>query len=93
MKRSKPDFIRFTQFTPKGDAVITEFQFNGKLIYYRYDSSRDLTEMFKRGRLIKGKFIKGPKIEEDYCKTLVNDPQMPYLSKCYKNKGEKAYEF
>ncbi|QKY70558.1 DUF4362 domain-containing protein [Lentibacillus sp. CBA3610] len=41
VKNGNPDFIRFTQFSKSGDPIITEFQFNGDLIYYRWDSTRD----------------------------------------------------
>ncbi|MEE3953482.1 DUF4362 domain-containing protein [Peribacillus frigoritolerans] len=85
VKNKKPDFIRFTQFTAKGDAVITEYQFNGKLIYYRYDSSRDHTDQHRKGTFIKGNFVKGSPVQDDYCKKLVSDSKMSYLTNCYKN--------
>lgn len=85
VKNKKPDFIRFTQFTAKGDAVITEYQFNGKLIYYRYDSSRDHTDQHRKGTFNKGNFVKGSPVQEDYCKKLVPDSKMSYLTNCYKN--------
>ncbi|CEG26217.1 DUF4362 domain-containing protein [Bacillus sp. B-jedd] len=77
VKNKKPDFIRFTQFTSFGHAVITEYQFNGKLIYYRSDSSRD-----KLGQLRKGK----SDVYEDYCKQLVPDSIKSYLTNCLKSK-------
>ncbi|MGG2028016.1 hypothetical protein AB1282_20150 [Gottfriedia sp. S16(2024)] len=84
VKNKKPDFIRFTQFTSNGDAVITEYQFNGKIIYYRYDSSRDRTDQHRKGTFVKGKFVKGSHIVEDYCKKLVPNSKMSYITNCYK---------
>ncbi|WP_408008219.1 DUF4362 domain-containing protein [Pseudalkalibacillus sp. A8] len=79
----KPDFIRFVQFTTLGDPIITEYQFNGKLIYYRYDSTRDRTKIHRRGE-------ERSAVQDDYCKVLVPDPKMPYITECYKN---NAFEF
>ncbi|ALC91633.1 hypothetical protein AM500_18955 [Bacillus sp. FJAT-18017] len=67
----KPDFIRFTRFTSSGAAVLTEYHFNGQMIYYRYDSSRDKSGVSD--------------ILEDYCKELVTDSEMSYITQCYKN--------
>jgi Domain of unknown function (DUF4362) len=90
VKRKRADFIRFTEFTPKGDAIITEYQFNGKLIYYRSDTSRDRTDIYRKGRFVNGTFIKGPHVIEDYCTKLVDDPKMPYITNCY---NELMHEF
>ena len=89
VKNKKPDFIRFTQFTEKGDALITEYQFNGKIIYYLSDTSRDRTDQQRKGQLVKDKFVKGAHIIEDYCKKLVPNSEMPYITDCYKNKNGK----
>ncbi|MDM5281768.1 DUF4362 domain-containing protein [Peribacillus frigoritolerans] len=89
VKNKKPDFIRFTEFTEKGDALITEYQFNGKLIYYRSDTSRDRTDQNRKGKIVKGEFVKGPHVIEDYCKKLVPNSEMSYLTDCYKNKNGK----
>ena len=83
VKNNKPDFIRFVEFTSKGDPVITEYQFNGKLIYYRYDSSRDRSDQYRKGTFAMGKFIKAPQVLEDYCKKLVYNSKMSYLTNCY----------
>lgn len=87
VKNGNPDFIRFVQFSQTGDPIITEFQFNGELIYYRWDSTRD-----KSGRHIQEDMETGEKfkIQEDYCKTLVNNPEMPYITDCY---NYDSYEF
>ncbi|WP_158095043.1 DUF4362 domain-containing protein [Gottfriedia luciferensis] len=78
-----PDFIRFVEFTSKGDPVITEYQFNGKLIYYRFDSSRDRTDQYRKGTFAMSKFVTGPKVLEDYCQKLVINSKMSYLTNCY----------
>lgn len=82
-----PDFIRFVQFSQTGDPIITEFQFNGELIYYRWDSTRDESGRHIRGNMETGESFK---IQEDYCKKLVNNPEMPYITDCYKY---ESYEF
>ncbi|MCT1389879.1 DUF4362 domain-containing protein [Peribacillus frigoritolerans] len=89
VKNKKTDFIRFTEFTEKGDALITEYQFNGKLIYYRSDTSRDRTDQNRKGEFVKGEFVKGPHVIEDYCKKLVPNSEMSYLTDCYKFKNGK----
>ncbi|TFJ91739.1 DUF4362 domain-containing protein [Lentibacillus salicampi] len=81
LKNGNPDFIRFTQFSQSGDPIITEFQFNGELIYYRWDSTRDESgEHIGENKDTGGRFS----IQEDYCNELVNDPKMPYITNCYK---------
>lgn len=83
VRNKKPDFIRFVEFTSKGDPVITEYQYNGKLIYYRFDSSRDRTDKYRKGTFAMSKFVAGPKILEDYCQKLVVNSKMSYLTNCY----------
>lgn len=81
VKIGKPDFIRFVQFTSLGDAVIKEYQFNGKLIFYRFDSTRDRTHRFSRtkdGRLIE--------IQKDYCTNLKVGKDISYITNCFYNK-------
>ncbi|GAB4075162.1 hypothetical protein GCM10028778_26650 [Barrientosiimonas marina] len=87
VKNGNPDFIRFTQFSQTGDPITTEFQFNGELIYYRWDSTRD-----ESGRHIKEDMETGERfsVREDYCKKLVDDPRMPYITNCYEY---ESYEF
>ncbi|PGL71058.1 DUF4362 domain-containing protein [Bacillus sp. AFS055030] len=83
VKNKNPDFIRFVEFTSKGDPVITEYQFNGKLIYYRFDSSRDKTDRYRKGTFAMSKFVTGPKVLEDYCQKLVVNSKTSYLTNCY----------
>ncbi|UPM56304.1 DUF4362 domain-containing protein [Gottfriedia acidiceleris] len=83
VKNKKPDFIRFVEFTSKGDPVITEYQYNGKLIYYRFDSSRDRTDRYRKGTFAMSKFVTGPKVLEDYCQKLVVNSNTSYLTNCY----------
>ena len=86
VKQKKPDFIRFVQFSSNNEAIITEFQFNGELIYYLYDSSRN-----KRGEhntILEDGSRKV--IMEDYCRELVPDSYMPYITDCYRY---EAHEF
>ncbi|MFB7142930.1 DUF4362 domain-containing protein [Gottfriedia sp. NPDC056225] len=83
VKNKKPDFIRFVEFTTKGDPVITEYQFNGKLIYYRFDSSRVQSDKYRKGTFAMGKFVAATKVLEDYCQKIVVNSKDSYLTNCY----------
>jgi hypothetical protein len=75
----KPDFIRFVQFTSNEEPIITEYQFNGELIYYRYDASRDSSGRHHRI----GEDGTKKKVVKNYCKKLVPNKKMSYLTNCY----------
>ncbi|GGE51629.1 hypothetical protein GCM10011391_33030 [Pullulanibacillus camelliae] len=81
VKNKQADFIRFVRYSPTNDPVITEFQFNGELIYYRFDSTRDKSGLLDKGAKV-GKHIK---MQTDYCKKLVSNKEKLYLTECYKN--------
>ncbi|WP_087974986.1 DUF4362 domain-containing protein [Oceanobacillus rekensis] len=87
VKNDNPDFIRFVQFSRTEDPIITEFQFNGELIYYRWDSTRDESKRHIKRNMDTGERFS---VHEDYCKEIVNNPKMPYITDCYKY---ESYEF
>ncbi|WP_026694674.1 DUF4362 domain-containing protein [Peribacillus kribbensis] len=76
VKKGKPDFLRFAQFTHLDKAfIITEYQYNGDLIYY-----------FQDQRLKTGKH----EVTEDYCRNLEEKTKPwkgKFLTQCYKSKG------
>ncbi|WP_332648927.1 DUF4362 domain-containing protein [Lysinibacillus sp. 54212] len=83
VKNKKPDFIRFVQFTSKDETetVITEYQFNGKLIYYRYDSTRDTSGQ----HVVINEDGKQSAIVEDYCKKIekkIKPWKGTFITKC-----------
>ncbi|WP_371068980.1 hypothetical protein [Sediminibacillus sp. JSM 1682029] len=73
VKSKNPDFIRFSSFGKGGIApIIKEFQFNGEIIYYRYDSTRSVHS--------------AQKVVEDYCKKIehLDKPfKSTFLTSCF----------
>ncbi|MCM3164543.1 DUF4362 domain-containing protein [Metabacillus litoralis] len=84
VNNNKSDFIRFVRFPSPNSPIITEFQFNGELIYYREDSTR----VNRDNRIDQDEEViqvQEEKVKEDYCKKLVKDSIMSYITDCYKN--------
>ncbi|QTN00669.1 hypothetical protein ERJ70_16055 [Sediminibacillus dalangtanensis] len=77
VKNKKTDFIRFSSFSKGGIApIIKEYQFNGEIIYYRYDSTRSVNS--------------SQKVVEDYCKKIeyLDKPfKSTFLTNCFYNES------
>ncbi|WP_186576317.1 hypothetical protein [Aquibacillus kalidii] len=75
IRNNNSDFIRFVNFNTK---KVTELQFNGKLIYYSQKRITD-QDMIAKGDETDSNVI------SDYCKEIVLDSEMSYLTNCYNN--------